>query len=433
MNINPDHTRISAWINDTQRTILEHDIDSTINQFKENYIGIIDDSQLLQNILRARRFFSSSAYFGYRLGKNMLTLCPTNLTKNYDLYFTDCNGVVKTDVHESLSALDRAIEAKSKKIPVIAFFGGSTMMGYASHLPKFTIPAQVEKLLLLKYGYQTCCINFGIAGTSSIDALNILDSDVINQYQPDTVIFYDGWNCCTQYIFKTLVSETPELNSKIKIYDRQSLFSMVHDNYIKRSYDFLWLLKHLLVVSTMNAFSSLMVFSKNKTLKKCITQWLQRLPVKRGLQVLYPDFYNHFPLKNDLQETLASKAAHSYIRIHETARKHCAIEEIQFLTFLQPLQDLGNKILTDTETKNSEISHNSLISANIFRSFYSEIKKHLITKPEYFDLTDCFDNVLQEIYIDDGHINAYGNYLVADQISAVIYNSKKISSSVSRC
>jgi hypothetical protein len=175
-----------------------------------------------------------------------------------------------------------------------------------------------------------------------------------------------------------------------------------------------------------------MDFFKNKTLKKIIAQWLQRLPVKRGLQVLYPDFYNHFPTENDLQETLALKAAHSYIRIHETAKKHCAIEGIKFLTFLQPLQDLGNKILTDNEIKNSEISHNPLISSNIFRSFYSEIKKHLLTKPEYFDLTNCFDNAPQEIYIDDGHINAYGNYLVADQISAVIYNLNEISSPVSR-
>ena len=102
MDINHSNNRISAWINEIQQNILEKDIDSIIEQFKENYIGILDDSQLLQNILRARRFFSSSAYFGYRLGKNMLTLCPTNLTKNYDLYFTDCNGVVKTDVHENL-------------------------------------------------------------------------------------------------------------------------------------------------------------------------------------------------------------------------------------------------------------------------------------------------------------------------------------------
>ena len=61
----------------------------------------------------------------------------------------------------------------------------------------------------------------------------------------------------------------------------------------------------------------------------------------------------------------------------------------------------------------------------MFKSFYHEIKKQLLMKPSYFDLTDCFDNAPQEIYIDDGHINAYGNYLVADRISEVIYNSKK--------
>jgi len=426
MNLTPAINKISAWIDETQKAVLQEDFDSIINEFKGSYIGKLSYFPISHDILRARRFFSSSAYFGYRLGKAMLTLCPTNLTKNYDLYFTDCNGVVKTDVHESLAALDRAIQAKSKKIPVIAFFGGSTMMGDGSRLPKFTIPAQVEKLLLLKYGYQTCCINFGIAGTSSIDALNILDSDVINQYQPDAVIFYDGWNCCTQYIFKTLVSENPELNSKIKIYDRQSLFSIVHDNYIKKSFEFSWLFKYLLVVSIIKSLSSLMLLSKNETFKKLITHWLQRLPVYYGKQAMYADIYNNLPEEDVLKESLAAKAAHSYIRIHETARKHCAIEDIQFLTFLQPLQDLGKKALTDTEIKNCELSHSSLISSNMFRSFYDEIKKHLLAKPEYFDLTDCFDNAPQEIYIDDGHINAYGNYLVADRISEVIYNSDKL-------
>ena len=63
----------------------------------------------------------------------------------------------------------------------------------------------------------------------------------------------------------------------------------------------------------------------------------------------------------------------------------------------------------------------------MFRSFYNEIKKHVLIKPEYFDLTHCFDNSPEEIYIDNGHINAYGNYLVADRISEVINESKQAS------
>lgn len=427
MNLPSPNHAISEWVDETQRAVLDKDFDSIIHEFQENYIGKLSYQPIYQDVIRSRSFFSSSAYFGYRLGKNMLTLCPTNLSKNYDLYFTDSNGVLKTNVQQRLSALDQALQAKSKKIPVIAFFGGSTMMGDGSRLPKFTIPAQVEKLLISKYGYQTCCINFGIAGTSSIDAINILDSDVINQYQPDIVIFYDGWNCCTQYIFKTLVSESPKLNSKIKIYDRQSLFSIVHDNYISKSFECVWLLKYLLVVFTIKSLSSLIIFFNNKTLKKLITHWLQRLPVFYGKQAMYADIYNNLPTENDLQESLASRAAHSYVRIHEAAKKHCAIEAIQFLTFLQPLQNIGNKPLTETEIKNYELSPNSLISSNMFRSFYNEIKKHVLIKPEYFDLTHCFDNSPEEIYIDNGHINAYGNYLVADRISEVINESKQAS------
>ncbi len=416
----PQNTAISDWVNETQAPFLEQRHQTIIERFRERYIGNLSFLPITDDIKRSRTFFHPNAYFGYRLGKNMLTLSPTNLSRELDLYFTDRNGVLKTDVEQDLSALELANKAKSEKKPVIAFFGGSTMMGDGSRVPGFTIAAQVEKLLFLKFGLQTCCINFGVAGTSSIDALNILDSDVLNQYHPDMVIFYDGWNCSTQYLFKAVIAQSPSLNKKIGIYDRQSLFSIVHDLYLAKSFNAFWLFKYCLTISAIQVLSKGIRFFKNKALSKFLTRCAQRLPVFHGKQAIYHDIYHGLTHEKVSLDSVVKLAAESYSRIHESARKHCEIEGVQFLSFFQPHQDLGRKTLTDTEKRNGEASRSMLMSADVYKTFHRHLCEDLFKRPGYFDLTDCFQDIEKEVYIDDGHINRYGNYLVADRISDAV-------------
>ncbi len=416
-------TSISEWLNETQVPFLEQKHQAVIERFRERYIGNLSFLPITEDITRSRTFFHPNAYFGYRLGKNMLTLSPTSLSKEFDLYFTDCDGVLKTDVTQTLSALELAKQAKSEKKPVIAFFGGSTMMGDGSRMPEFTIAAQVEKLLFLKFGLQTCCINFGVSGTSSIDALNILDSDVLNQYRPDMVIFYDGWNCSTQYLFKAVIAQSPTLNKKIGIYDRQSLFSIVHDLYLSKSFNSFWLLKYCLAICAIQILSKGIRFFKNKALTKFLTRGAQCIPVFHGKQALYSDIHHGLSNEDLSLDSVVKLAAQSYIRVHESAKKHCEIEGAQFLSFFQPHQDLGNKTLTDVEKKKGEMSRSMLISAEIYKNFHREVGENLFKKPEYFDLTDCFKDIQQDVYVDDGHTNRYGNYLIADRISEAVHQN----------
>jgi lysophospholipase L1-like esterase len=62
------------------------------------------------------------------------------------------------------------------------------------------------------------------------------------------------------------------------------------------------------------------------------------------------------------------------------------------------------------------------MDANVYQMFHRQLCNELFARPEYFDMTDCFQDVKQDIYIDDGHVNRYGNYLIADRISDVIQN-----------
>ena len=72
-------------------------------------------------------------------------------------------------------------------------------MGDGSMLPEYSIPSQVEKLLLYEFGVQSCCINFGVSGYSSLDSFNLLNTSIINDYKPDLILFYDGWNCYNHF------------------------------------------------------------------------------------------------------------------------------------------------------------------------------------------------------------------------------------------
>lgn len=64
-----------------------------------------------------------------------------------------------------------------------------------------------------------------------------------------------------------------------------------------------------------------------------------------------------------------------------------------------------------------------LISAEIYKNFHREVGENLFKKPEYFDLTDCFKDIQQDVYVDDGHTNRYGNYLIADRISEAVHQN----------
>ena len=112
--------------------------------------------------------------------------------EGYDLIRTDSKGILLNSL-DSESTIDRIKKTKEKAKDYL-FFGGSTMENWIKDA-KFTIPALVEKLLDIDHDQKVCCVNFGLGGTCSQDALNILIYDAISA-NPDDVVFYDGWNYC---------------------------------------------------------------------------------------------------------------------------------------------------------------------------------------------------------------------------------------------
>jgi lysophospholipase L1-like esterase len=71
-----------------------------------------------------------------------------------------------------------------------------------------------------------------------------------------------------------------------------------------------------------------------------------------------------------------------------------------------------------TTNEQSYVS-NSPVMGNVQRKFYEQLMTH--STPDFFrDLTHIFDVVNKQTYIDTGHLNPYGNFLIAENIASQI-------------
>ena len=69
----------------------------------------------------------------------------------------------------------------------------------------------------------------------------------------------------------------------------------------------------------------------------------------------------------------------------------------------------------------------SSIQPRFYENFYRELKNKLFNDSEKYDFTDLtnvFDDVKEQTYIDSGHLNKFGNLIVASKITDIIINKK---------
>ena len=93
---------------------------------------------------------------------------------------------------------------------------------------------------------------------------------------------------------------------------------------------------------------------------------------------------------------------------------------INMVIGLQPIAGFGNKILTEKETYNAinavDKFDNKLYSKI---SQYDEYEDNLSILPEQClgeNFRGVFDNIKSEVYWDEGHLNDYGNNLIAEKL-----------------
>ena len=366
-----------------------------------------------------------SSLYGYRYSKNVISLWDVRPKKGMDLYCTDERRILKNSIND-LSTDERIKKAQENNSPIIFLFGGSTMMSMGSRTPNFSIPSLIERILALKYGKETVCINFGLGGTDSKDALNLLIHDALNIANPSLVIFYDGWNCCSHFSAMIELQEQYSNEKNIDFFNGEGIKHLQNNFLLNEMYSPSWFVKRaikLMIANILEKITKIFDYSILSRVSNAIQHEVLSLRPSNTLEKLL----NRLSYDSSTTSSAGNKAAHEYLHIHETAYSICKARKIDFETFLQPLIFWGNKKLTSNE-EYWKVSSDST-GANgkdYFASFFQTLQKLTRDKKltiEWFnDITDCLNTYEEELYIDSGHLNRYGNLIVSEKIANAIFS-----------
>ena len=390
---------------------------------QKTYLGLISPEVMMDTITRSRKAFRPSSLFGYRLSANISTIISVDDERKHaglppvggDLFVTDGQGICKNDITHDESAA-RVARARSEGAKVIVFFGGSTMMGVGARQPQFSIPALVEQILWLEHGIRSVCVNRGISGSYSYEALTVLQSDTLLD-PPDCVVFYDGWNCCHNLRWTTGFKDTGDRLGNIPIYPGMSLAQMDHDTTLQYQFDAKALAIRTLKLSAVAFFTKIANLIPSLSWRHFFRKVIDTVvSLKRNI---FADIESATPKAGPINR--AQDSARYYWHIHRLAQICCTHFGTQFLTVLQPVMWWSNKPLTANEqlyfeaSKYAEAEHVAFCRAIIEQQ----------PDKNFLDLSTMFENNREELFIDSGHMNRQGNYLIAQKISLSLLEKLK--------
>lgn len=390
-----------------------------------NFIGLIDSSENIKNIKIARKFLKPSSFYGHMYGKNISTAWNIRPSEGMDVFETDSNGILKNAIN-SEDAISRVHEAKKNNTPIIYVFGGSTVMSLGSRVPSFSIPSLIEKISKEIYQKEIICVNFGLGGTSSQEALNLMIYKAFKLAKPTSVIFYDGWNCASYLTKMNLLKKDIIKDQKIVYFDGDNVRNVEHNITLNSSYDLFWMLSRTFKLTLANLFS---IFSRLFRFKI----------IYKVLNIIQERYFklNTSNINNDIQKKLndcnkdeiknmMSNIITEYIDVHKYAYEICKSQKVNFYWMFQPLVFYGKKKLNNKETiwkKNGLSSIHPKFYEIFYEEFSNRVKLFGEIKSNFSDLSGVFDDIEEQTYIDSGHLNRFGNLIVANRISNIIFKN----------
>ncbi len=389
------------------------------------FIGPIDSSEDINNILMARKFLKPSSFYGHMYGENISTAWNIRPSEGMDVFETDSNGILKNSIN-SEDAILRIQKAKTNNTPIFYIFGGSTIMSLGSGIPNFSIPSLIEKISKKRYQKEIVCVNFGLGGTSSKEAFNLMIYKAFRLAKPTSVIFYDGWNCISYLAKMHVLKNNSGKDNKFTFFDGENIRNVEHNIILNSSYDLFWILTRALKLFLANTFSIISNLIKLKIISKIFNVLqgkffsLKTTNINNTIQSKLKDC-GETEIKNMIPNLVSE-----YIDIHKYAHEICKGQKIDFYWIFQPLVFYGEKKLSEKELFWKKIGLSS-IQPRFYENFYRELKNKLFNDSEKYDFTDLtnvFDDVKEQTYIDSGHLNKFGNLIVASKITDIIINKK---------
>jgi len=272
----------------------------------------------------------------------------------------------------------------------IWFLGGSTMFGFGVS-DENTIPSSVAKILKETYGVDAYCLNMGRLSFVNQQETFLYYLKLRPGARPDIVVFYDGFN---------------DMYTAIK--HKEVGLSWYED---KRKKEFNVISEETLWPSIRSVGSSLALAFHKTNLSKL----MKRLEGYRNEQKK-PE-----PPAEPLR-TLLEEAANCFLwnveASHDISTKH----GIGSIFYLQPA--IFNKgVLSSFEKSFTEKDPlNFKASYEIFRE---AIRKKNNDGDIVKDISGAFQNVEECLFMDNVHINAKGNKLIAEIMAKDIYEAQK--------
>ena len=298
-------------------------------------------------------------------------------------------------------------------------------MSLGSRNPNFSIPSLIERIFQKKYKSQIICVNFGLGGTSSQEALNIMIYKAFRLAKPSSVIFYDGWNCSTYLALINKLKKEDIMDENRTFFDGENIRNIEHNSILNSTYNLYWMLKRTLKLFLANFINLISNFFKIKTLSKILNKMQSKY-----LSFKILNLNNAISELNNISENeiknMMPTVVSDYIDIHDYANQICKSHKVDFYWIFQPLVFYGEKKLNPKEIIWKRKGSSS-IQPKFYEYFYEEFKKKnksFIEKKNinFHDLTDIFNDILDQTYIESGHLNRLGNLIVANKISDILKN-----------
>ena len=392
---------------------------------RTNFAGIfqIPYRPLITSIIQAAELFPRSSLFGYRVAADTSFILSKDQIRSSigypssgagDLYITDNLGLCKNSPTDD-DAITRMREARENNVPIILFFGGSTIMGEGAKSPRFSIPAQVETLLK-KNGKNAVCINFGLLGSYSYTSLLFLIAEGFI-VKPNVVIFYDGWNCLYEYKLNKLIHRSKK-KFPIKVYPGSylSIHQVKNDIAMNQLLNLDYLCRRVSSLLLSHVFAFIARILPFRAVESLMVDLTGMVWESKGLS---QDKLMNFDSSQDVAENFSVEdGVDEYMHTHILAKNFTESQGVKYMTILQPLSFLGKKRLTNSE----EIYVKNLpqfTSKDEYQKFYDGINMRG-SDINLENFSDVFDKIDDQIYYDEGHINAHGNLIISTRISSLL-------------
>ena len=265
----------------------------------------------------------------------------------------------------------------------IFLVGGSTIFGTGSTSDKSTIPSYLELILYEEISDKKIeVVNAGVSGANSFTEKALILNHLLD-FKPDIIIGYDGWN---------------------DSWHRKEIFSALDDPDSK-------------VIQNIEEETL-----KNQESTGIIDFIQHEVKVWRTPVVIYKMFFWDKSWKYENVNVEMPKTNPTPHLWKENWAEICqkTPKDVHVVLALQPILGTGNKELSTHEKELKPKSQFDKETLLILNSLEEPLISLQNACEKTIDLRNVFDDYSDPIYFDKGHVNDYGNEIIAKKLAQQI-------------